>query len=739
MESPGHDTESQPLRASQVEPDFAMENSPRFARKDHLKRYIPELGPDNPRAQTLRVKMSKRSTMLSLQLGISILVAPTRKEIDEADRKGRFLEIGVPSFKNLFYIKRTRTLVWFAIGICSTLLHFCWNSAIFNSIPIEAIPRALATSDFLTTGDDWIETDPLSHFEEWMSVMSNVINTAHVKSANRSQIYELQREAAAMTKIDNKACIDRYMDPMKATGSLIIVARNISSGQNGGSSLIDGWVTIWDTWVNSNNWVCAAYEEEQGRGCAVDFMGKVYNDWRVSARPKTENTTWPIQVDHCLVGVDGHNDQRCGLHYSVHIFGTVCMCTFAECLFILTVWYLHRTVSRSKNHDGLAGTPEMTMVTMGDAIHEFLLRPAESCSILAAETGYFESKVQKWSTKKRVRLARAVSKRVWILTWIVFITGILVPGVSVGSSIAWLHKFGDDISLAAIFRHKFELRVNQVAIELPKGFRNLAHGPTSSFLTNILVANSPQLLMSFVYLFLNNIITRQAATNELEHFLREDGKKPLRVSSPIGMQRSSYFLALPFKYSIPVLGMTMLLHWLISQSLFLVQASTFASGSEGIRVSSWDSSARGFTPLGGILSLSVAMIVFISLIINSIARSYRDIPPEFERMGCNSSAIRLLCLRPDGDDDAHLFPISLGMVQDDRISDHKCKGRMAFSTDIQIVQIADLDDSGQYSIPRTSARGQRYYTSFLRYLGTGFHRSVILIAPWLRKWRFSPL
>jgi hypothetical protein len=271
----------------------------------------------------------------------------------------------------------------------------------------------------LNAGDDWIETDPLSHFGEWMSPMSSVENTAHVKSANRSQIYELQREVSTMTKFDTTACINHYIDPMKATGSLIIVARNMSSEENGGSSLIDGWNTIWEAWVYSSRWICNAHEHVTELGCDVETMADIYDNWRLLARPKTQNTTWPIQVDYCLVGVDGHNDQRCGLHYSVHIFGTVCVCTFAECLFILTVWYRHRAVSKSENHHTLTGTPAKTMVTMGDAIHEYLRKPAETFSVLATETGYYESRMQKWSTQKRVRLVRAVSNRVWILSWIV--------------------------------------------------------------------------------------------------------------------------------------------------------------------------------------------------------------------------------------------------------------------------------------------------------------------------------
>lgn len=225
-----------------------------------------------------------------------------------------------------------------------------------------------------------------------------------------------------MTRFDTKACIDRYIDPMKATGSLIIVARNMSSAQNNGSSLIDGWVSIWDAWVHSTIWVCAGNDsgDEQGLGhvCDPEFMEPFLYDWRVSTRPKTNYTKWPIQVDHCLVGASGPSDQRCGLHYSVHILGTVCICTFAECLFILTVWYRHRAQSRSRDHDDLTGFRAKTMVTMGDAIHDFLLKPAESVFTTTTESGYFESKIQTWSPRKRVRLARAVSKRVWVFSWI---------------------------------------------------------------------------------------------------------------------------------------------------------------------------------------------------------------------------------------------------------------------------------------------------------------------------------
>ncbi|KAJ7909785.1 hypothetical protein B0H13DRAFT_1616212 [Mycena leptocephala] len=83
------------------------------------------------------------------------------------------------------------------------------------------------------------------------------------------------------------------------------------------------------------------------------------------------------------------------------------------------------------------------------------------------------------------------------------------------------------------------------------------------------MANGPQVLVSFIYLSYNNILTRQLVADEWVRFVRPCGKKPLRVSAPAGMQRSSYFLSLPMRYGVLLMANSMLLHSLISQGLFL--------------------------------------------------------------------------------------------------------------------------------------------------------------------------
>jgi hypothetical protein len=51
------------------------------------------------------------------------LSAPTRKEVDRAHATRRWLDIGVPSFRNLRHISRWRLALWLLLGISSLPLH----------------------------------------------------------------------------------------------------------------------------------------------------------------------------------------------------------------------------------------------------------------------------------------------------------------------------------------------------------------------------------------------------------------------------------------------------------------------------------------------------------------------------------------------------------------------------------------------------------------------------------------
>ena len=56
------------------------------------------------------------------------LAAPTRSEIDTAHARKRWMDIGVPSIRNLFRIKPERVCLWIAIGLTSIPLHLLYVS-----------------------------------------------------------------------------------------------------------------------------------------------------------------------------------------------------------------------------------------------------------------------------------------------------------------------------------------------------------------------------------------------------------------------------------------------------------------------------------------------------------------------------------------------------------------------------------------------------------------------------------
>ena len=63
------------------------------------------------------------------------LSAPTRSEIDAAHARRQWMDIGVPSVRNLFRIKLERTCLWIAIGLTSIPLHSLY---VYIAVPLKS-------------------------------------------------------------------------------------------------------------------------------------------------------------------------------------------------------------------------------------------------------------------------------------------------------------------------------------------------------------------------------------------------------------------------------------------------------------------------------------------------------------------------------------------------------------------------------------------------------------------------
>lgn len=194
---------------------------------------------------------------------------------------------------------------------------------------------------------------------------------------------------------------------------------------------------------------------------------------------------------------------------------------------------------------------------------------------------------------------------------------------------------------------------------------------------SVLFANAFQIFVSFLYLFYNNILTSQLAAQEfIRYFTVKDS---LRVSTPKNItQQSSHFLSLPWEYAVPQVLSFTILHWLVSQSVFLVQTTAFGPGPDGQRLSMDDRSRVGFSALGILCSTLWGAMVILGLFVNSFRR-YSGVPKDIPSMATNSSALSACCQRPSDDEDAYLFPVRMAVVTD--VGEAKgCAGRLTFTS-----------------------------------------------------------
>lgn len=96
---------------------------------------------------------------------------------------------------------------------------------------------------------------------------------------------------------------------------------------------------------------------------------------------------------------------------------------------------------------------------------------------------------------------------------------------------------------------------------------------TESTLLVAWVANAPQLVLSFCYIAINSECTAMASASEWNNMGKQ--RKGLRVTRPHGEQRETYFLQLPYRRSLPLLVAGGFLHWLLSQSIFIVRIDKY--------------------------------------------------------------------------------------------------------------------------------------------------------------------
>jgi hypothetical protein len=189
--------------------------------------------------------------------------------------------------------------------------------------------------------------------------------------------------------------------------------------------------------------------------------------------------------------------------------------------------------------------------------------------------------------------------------------------------------------------------------------------PHTSYINGAVLANLPQLALSALYLTHNNFITRLCAALEFRSYtLRRRG---LRVSAPVksSAQRNSHFLSIPLRWSLLNIAIFVILHTVMSQTLFLHRVYSLYPNSftDPNDIGKYLVSMIGFSPLSAfVLSLLLSALVLFIIALGSWRIDWR-----FPNTTGNSWQIAIACGPPAGITNTQLGQVRWGVVSKDKI------------------------------------------------------------------------
>lgn len=178
----------------------------------------------------------------------------------------------------------------------------------------------------------------------------------------------------------------------------------------------------------------------------------------------------------------------------------------------------------------------------------------------------------------------------------------------------------------------------------------------SSIYGAAMLINSPQIAFSMLYFVFNATLTMMHTAHEWDSFAIH--RKALRVSLPRGEQRSTYWLQLPWTYSIPLILISGSMHWLLSRSLYLVKVDVY--GYLGEREADKDYFACGYSPVPALLLIFVLGSIGITLGCLASRRLRGGMP----LVRLNSLAIAAACHPDPEEKDLELKPLMWGELEE---------------------------------------------------------------------------
>jgi hypothetical protein len=382
--------------------------------------------------------------------------------------------------------------------------------------------------------EEMIDVRPTWFGDETMRVNTNATALNNVFTA-------MLTESQTWDNLTLRDCARIFSQPLLAThrNLVLVTSRN--------SSVTDNPFEYYFVAVGNNGWMCPG-EFDAGNDLNAPTTVCSPSDSTLVGNATLLET--PGRPMYCLAQ---RLAEECSVEVSQSIAIGVCVANLIKVVVMCVI---------------LFKATETSIVTLGDAIASFIqVQDPNARGLSAEDCSTIDEALQRdrsglpWGriwTKRRFRLWHSVSKGKWALSGIAVAVSLIAIAIFLAMAVRADIGRGTDFA-----GNTFLSKPPNVVI----GYESLAGLSLSGV---VILVNLPQLICSLLYFYYNALLTAFCQAKEWNAFSLRP--RSLRVSSrPRGQQKSSYYLSLPFRFAIPLLVLSGLLHWLISQTIFMLK------------------------------------------------------------------------------------------------------------------------------------------------------------------------
>ena len=280
------------------------------------------------------------STMLlaASHYSMQCVSAPTRTDIDRAHRKNSWMDVGIPSVRNLRFISWPRKILFCCLILSSVPLHLMYNSVVYSSTSLSGTGLFVVTDDFLAGAPYDLSTPGLI----------GDLSTSYSESNIITRLDRL-RDTTSSVRLEIPECQKAYgSTPLISTWSDALAVTTTASTNN---SLLGA-----NLGYGQSQLMCT----DHSSGDFYDGFNSTCLESSIKFQTNSGGKQQAYMASYCL-GLEAH--QHCKVGFTVELLIGVIVCNLIK---IVCIGY---TVFR------LDSRP---LVTLGDALASFLDSPGQS-------------------------------------------------------------------------------------------------------------------------------------------------------------------------------------------------------------------------------------------------------------------------------------------------------------------------------------------------------------------------